>query len=436
MSINIPKPSEKIAEQNLKNCDQITELSKCQKLPIINETKDQLDSLNNEMQSLSHKDFLKNDHADRLKLITESWIDSTQISENLTLEFNFSFTSEKINTALFQRTTAGQVLPKIVKEVTTWDGKTYSRKSLLWEFFAEDGKRLKIYDKTQITIGETRIQEDIEKLEDDLKKSLNDSKWVTEENRDLLSMWSERGIIDTELLLACFAAFFGKIWFDKVNLEQQEDFLTDIDRKFWKMNKNEKTVDKNNLTEENKIELLKRMGDRKSMDTNYENIEVGSHKRFLDFISQAEWTQNNYDAVFDGATQTEIKITSMSLREVLYYQENILWPSKTHTPVWKYQFNNVTLKDYIDRFGFSLDQKMDLEFQDKIAIIKMKEAGLDKFQSWRMSQHIFEENIAWTWAGFPKDASGKSYHHKVANNRAQVSYSDYSKEISYLRYAA
>jgi hypothetical protein len=32
------------------------------------------------------------------------------------------------------------------------------------------------------------------------------------------------------------------------------------------------------------------------------------------------------------------------------------------------------LEDYIDRFGFSLDQKMDVDFQDKIAMIKMKES--------------------------------------------------------------
>jgi hypothetical protein len=64
------------------------------------------------------------------------------------------------------------------------------------------------------------------------------------------------------------------------------------------MNMDENTVDKNNLTEKNKEELADRMGKQTTMHTNYENIEVGSHKRFLDFISQAEGTQDNYNAIF------------------------------------------------------------------------------------------------------------------------------------------
>jgi hypothetical protein len=78
---------------------------------------------------------------------------------------------------------------------------------------------------------------------------------------------------------------------------------------------------------------------------------------------------------------------------------------------------------------------MDVDFQDKIAMIKMKESWLDDFQSWILSQWDFEENIAWTWAGFPKDASGRSYYHGIAGNKAHVAYQDYSREISYLKHA-
>jgi hypothetical protein len=178
------------------------------------------------------------------------------------------------------------------------------------------------------------------------------------------------------------------------------------------------------------------MGNKTSMESiDYENIEIWSYKRFLDFISQAEGTQGNYDAIFGNWSQSEIKITSMKLREVLYYQKNTLLAAQWHTPIGKYQFNIETLEDYIDRFGFSLDQKVDIDFQDKIAMIKMKESGLSEFQAWKISQKDFEVKIAWTWAGFPKDATWKSYYDWVAWNKAQVAYSDYTKEISYLRHA-
>lgn len=436
MSSNFNTPSGLDWEKSTATAD-IIPLPLERKQPAINETKEELKLLTAErMQKITNADFLQSvKFSDRLKNITEPNINSADISEKSQIEFNFSFTSEKENRNLFLLTTAGQVLPQSVDNVTTANGKQYSRESLCWEFFAEDGKRLIIRDKTQITIGDLRTNDEIVALEKQAAESLKNIQWASDENRELLSMWASKGI-NPALVLKFFSVFFGTSDFSEVKPWEYEDFLTQVDREIGYMNMDEKRADKNNLSQEAQAELEDRMGKQTSMHTNYENIEVGSHQRFLDFISTAEWTQNNYNAVFADWGQSEIKITSMSLRDVLYYQTNTLLPSVWHTPVWKYQFNKDTLEDYIDRFGFSLDQKMDVDFQDKIAIIKMKESGLDNFQSWKISQQDFEKNIAWIWAGFPKDASGKSYYDWVAGNKAQVAYNDYSKEISYLKWAA
>jgi hypothetical protein len=83
------------------------------------------------MQKISHADFLsKVEYADRLKHLTDPNIDSSEISENTKIEFNFSFTSEKRNDRLYLLTTAGQVLPTSVSILTTSDGKEYSRESI------------------------------------------------------------------------------------------------------------------------------------------------------------------------------------------------------------------------------------------------------------------------------------------------------------------
>jgi hypothetical protein len=83
------------------------------------------------MQKISHADFLtKVEHADRLKHLTDPNIDASEISENTKIEFNFSFTSEKRNDRLYLLTTAGQVLPSSVSNVTTNNGKQYSRESV------------------------------------------------------------------------------------------------------------------------------------------------------------------------------------------------------------------------------------------------------------------------------------------------------------------
>ncbi len=436
MSNNFNTPSGWELEKSTETAN-IIPLPVERKQELVKETQDELKLLTKDMQKISHADFLtKVEHADRLKHLTDPNIDSSEISENTKIEFNFSFTSEKRNDRLYLLTTAGQVLPASVSILTTSDGKEYSRESISWEFFASDGKRLKIHDKTQITIWELRDEEAIEELEQESADKLkNSGSIIKDENRELLSMWASKWI-DPELVLKFFSAFFGTSDTSKIDSWKYEDFLTQVDREIGYMNMDEKTIDKNNLTENDKEELTDRMGNKTSMESiDYENIEIWSYKRFLDFISQAEGTQGNYDAIFGNWSQSEIKITSMKLREVLYYQKNTLLAAQWHTPIGKYQFNIETLEDYIDRFGFSLDQKVDIDFQDKIAMIKMKESGLSEFQAWKISQKDFEVKIAWTWAGFPKDATWKSYYDWVAWNKAQVAYSDYTKEISYLRHA-
>jgi len=235
------------------------------KQPAINEAKEELKLLTKDMQKISHADFLtKVEHADRLKHLTDPNIDASEISENTKIEFNFSFTSEKRNDRLYLLTTAGQVLPSSVSNVTTNNGKQYSRESVSWEFFASDGKRLKIHDKTQITIWELRDEKIIEKESAD--KLQNAGSIVKDDNRKLLSMWISKWI-DPALVLNSLSGYFGTDSFEEINEDEYEDFLTQFDREIGYMNMDEKIIDKNNLTEENKIELIDRMGDKTSMDS-------------------------------------------------------------------------------------------------------------------------------------------------------------------------
>lgn len=437
MSTNFDAPKTYDSSNQIEKWENnISKLPSNIKEQVTQKTVDEIDKLKEDMQKISYDKFLGKDHKDRLKFITDPHVDSKNVTENTTIEFNFSFTSEEINDDLYLLTTAGQVLPNTVKTIIWENGKQYSRESLCWEFFAEDGKRLVIHDKTQITIWETRTPDQIAQLEKQAEESLQNVDGITDQNRELFSMSASKWI-DPKLLLWLFSAFFTNKEFSDVPSWEYEDFLTQVDREIGYMNMDEKRADKNNLSQESQDELLDRMWNQSAMESlNHENIEIWSHRRFLDFISKAEGTHNNYEAIFSNGTQQDIKITQMSLREVLHYQQYTLLPTAWHTPVGKYQFNKETLEDYIDRFGFSLDQKMNVDFQDKIAMIKMKESGLDDFQSWKLSQKDFEKNIAWTWAGFPKDASGKSYYDWIAWNRAQVAYNDYSQEISYLKWAS
>ena len=244
----------------------ISKLPENIKQQVQQETQAELIKLNEDMQKISHEKFLADvDFSDRLKHITDPNVDASDLSKDSKVEFNFSFTSEEINPILFQRTTAWQVLPTTVKTVTTQDGKVYSRTSEKWEFFAQDGKRLKIYDKTQIIIWELRDEDDYKKIKAD-KKQMLESTLVDNENRPLITMSSEKWI-KPELVLKVFAAFFGNKEFSDVPSWEYEDFLTQVDREIGYMNMDEKRADKDNLSQEAQAELVARMGDQTSMDS-------------------------------------------------------------------------------------------------------------------------------------------------------------------------
>lgn len=263
MSINTPGSSSEVVNQVTTD---IIEIPSNIKEQVKQETKAELTKLDADMQKISHDKFLADvDFADRLKHITDPNVDASELSKDSRVEFNFSFTSEEINPILFQRTTAWQVLPTTVKTVTTQDGKVYSRTSEKWEFFAEDGKRLKIYDKTQLTIWELRDEEDYDKIKAEKEQMLT-SQLVDNTNRELITMSSEKWI-NPSLVLKVFAAFFGTSDMSKVDEWEYEDFLTQVDREIGYMNMDEKRADKNNLSQESQDELIARMGDQTSMDS-------------------------------------------------------------------------------------------------------------------------------------------------------------------------
>ena len=263
MSINTPDSSSEVVNQVTTD---IIEIPSNIKEQVKQETQAELTKLDADMQKISHDKFLADvDFADRLKHITDPNIDASDLSKDSKIEFNFSFTSEEINPILFQRTTAWQVLPVIVKLVIAQDGKTYSRTSEKWEFFAEDGKRLKIYDKTQLTIWELRDEEDYDKIKAEKEQMLT-SQLVDNTNRELITMSSEKWI-NPSLVLKAFAAFFGTSDMSKVDEWEYEDFLTQVDREIGYMNMDEKRADKNNLSQESQDELIARMGDQTSMDS-------------------------------------------------------------------------------------------------------------------------------------------------------------------------
>ncbi|MDD3793747.1 MAG: hypothetical protein PHI37_02960 [Candidatus Gracilibacteria bacterium] len=118
------------------------------------------------LKTISSKEFLSLSPAERLQYVTQYNVDSNSVSSGSIKDITFSFDQDgdgKINKELYMLTTAGQVLPKEIRQVTK-DGQVYDRIGLTGEFYNGE-KRLTIHDKTKIILGEPMKAEDLKAIE-------------------------------------------------------------------------------------------------------------------------------------------------------------------------------------------------------------------------------------------------------------------------------
>lgn len=133
-----------------------------EKIPIIKEAERKDKEVEKKLSYMGNKEFLSISRDDRLSYITNPEKDYKKVNSWDSITFTFSFVKEEwnelskeLNHDLYLKTTAWQVLPPEVKEVTIW-WEIYTRENLLGEFFTPDNKRLTIHEWTTIQIWKLR----------------------------------------------------------------------------------------------------------------------------------------------------------------------------------------------------------------------------------------------------------------------------------------
>jgi len=129
------------------------------------------------LKNLDNSDFLSIKPENRLQYITTNNIDSESIANWSINDLEFSFTFDgQFNEELYLQTTAGQVLPKEVREVSIW-WKKYERMWMNWEFYNWN-ERLKIKEWTKIDISKIGTKEELDSLKEWNNKIVDD--FITE----------------------------------------------------------------------------------------------------------------------------------------------------------------------------------------------------------------------------------------------------------------
>ena len=470
-SLNSVNSKEKIIETPLPQelSEPVIQVSKekTAELKLSVEDQNNVDKLKD--NKITYLKFLEFKREDRIKYCTQNNVDLKEIKswKLKELTFDFKFGWKKINEKIYLGTTAGQLLPLEVSKVIT-NNTTYIRSGLYGEFFSNTGKRLTIHQWTSIKISKLFNERDIKVTQDINSKKVNTfldthsvyTKEKNGSNRILLTQIAEeaqRRNIDIDFAI--------KICMDKISLlnkpknelenvryisAQVENILTDFSRVRWTMYKWEylhwwKESNKK-YSDVFTVKLLERLYSWNALKTQAKKHWITSawvdkiinrewtriHNResiffkkgvrwLLDFIANAEWTHWNYNAVFNGANQSKIKYTQMTVREVIKLQ---YWYGrrKGSSAVWRYQVMRKSLQDKVKEWVVSMNEIYSESTQDKIAIAFLNQKWLQSFLGWRISRDVFQKRIAWTWRSLPKDASGKWVNQwDKMNNHATVS---------------
>ncbi len=200
-----------------------------------NSKKEQKELSTEKLQTIKNLEFLKIAPKNRLQYITKNNIKSEDLlKKNLrisNIEFTFTFNWE-FNKDLYLKTTAWQVLPEEIIEVTSkWI--IYKRHWLKGEFFSDEGKRLLIHEGTKIENIKLREIEEINKL----KKEINKKKDTflsenpnLEKFQDIVLEAYSRGI-DPNFAIEAFGKYLNK--YSIISQERKvllEDMFTEYDR--------------------------------------------------------------------------------------------------------------------------------------------------------------------------------------------------------------
>ena len=151
----------------------------------------------------------------------------------------------------------------------------------------------------------------------------------------------------------------------------------------------------------------------------------------LNIIGQAE-SNGNYNAYYGHASNQKIQFASMSLNDVIKWQNTFVKNGSPSSAVGKYQFIRKTLQDLMRSAGVNGNEIFTQTMQDRLATVLLNRRGLSKYLSGAITKEQFADDLAKEWASLPMD-SGQSYYAGDSLNAALVSRSVVLNAIEQLK---
>lgn len=160
-------------------------------------------------------------------------------------------------------------------------------------------------------------------------------------------------------------------------------------------------------------------------------INPAAFKPLLNLIAEGE-SNDNYNAYFGNPQNQEVDFTSMTIDEVIRWQNDFVRQGSPSSAVGRYQIINKTLVGLVEQLDVDTSQKFDEDLQDRLAITLLERRGAKDFVNGRISREEFASNLSKEWAALPKvlgDNPRKSYYSADGLNQSRIAVNDLLKVI-------
>lgn len=137
------------------------------------------------------------------------------------------------------------------------------------------------------------------------------------------------------------------------------------------------------------------------MNTRRLSVDPTTYAPLIQLIGTAE-SNNNYNAHFGNASNSQIDFTNMTIDEVMKWQTDFVAGGSPSSAVGRYQILSTTLKSLVKELDIDTKQKFDPRMQDKLAIALFERRGSIDYVNKQLSKEAFAANLAKEWAALPK----------------------------------
>lgn len=131
------------------------------------------------------------------------------------------------------------------------------------------------------------------------------------------------------------------------------------------------------------------------------HISLAAYQPLLHVIAKGE-SRGNYNAYFGNVGNKEVDFTSMSIQQVLDWQDAYIAKGAASNAVGKYQFMGTTLRGLIRQERISTTETFDETMQDRLAIALINRRGAEKFADKKITAEQFATNLSMEWAALPR----------------------------------